>query len=848
MAAQKRKSVLVEPPAKQRKLDKNSKVVSTNKERKLLGAKHVSNKKETLKKAVNKISTKTNRSATNKIIKRSSVQSVCSKQTQKCSKQASDELTKKPCKTVRVKRIPLKPLARSTKTSVKSSKTNHASCLGSRKTSSKTCSGGKGKHIAITSKTSIKSKRQKLKSSAGMKKCSAELRCNKRSALHTAVSRKSLNSQTKLVKENSRNDRTTKTGTFLKSDSATVEVQKNTYTKNLDSQSTVRTWAKTRHDKKPCESDHGLQRTTRSTISNCNKNSVKIKQGKLLNSKKTEERSLQAVQDLPKLQPSIADDEPLTRRSLRLQQLSDMPEMSLRSRKIKEGNSSAEKQNSQMKKQLSHIKNKKQKSVKQNMEQKTVKNNECKSKRKEKLNLEKVNSLKEKHKVVDPKLANLITSQDKFGESKSSLDSNLQEPVNEPVNAISCSVKSSSSIISKEKESMHKNGKISVKAKRMLSAPLSPKSSHQSEVVMKSRKISILELCEEIAGEIESDTVEVKRDSNTECGKEEEKDTVMELAQTGILPEEETNQNLQCKRFFPSKKGMSVKCVVNGRHSAASKNSKWTKIKLTKSNHVSQSIPNSPCTPKLDLLKCNLPEGGQETALEMHLPGVQRKLTQSHQGGDSYEQKNTVCSGRLQAEETMPCPEHLTIRATKNGALKTKQEPEPTPDENFNLHLDTSPESTPVKITNNSELVPPPAKQAKKDTVENKPQVPAPKQLIRTLFTNKTSEAPESRACLAKTSVSKCDGFLSSEEHIQKLREAAKDGDKQLIIDAGQKRFGAISCNICGMLYTASNPEDETHHLLFHNQFISAVKYVVLLINHQCGSEEELITSFFEYV
>lgn len=28
----------------------------------------------------------------------------------------------------------------------------------------------------------------------------------------------------------------------------------------------------------------------------------------------------------------------------------------------------------------------------------------------------------------------------------------------------------------------------------------------------------------------------------------------------------------------------------------------------------------------------------------------------------------------------------------------------------------------------------------------------------------------------------KCDGFLTSEEHIQKLKEAAKDCDKQLII------------------------------------------------------------------
>lgn len=45
--------------------------------------------------------------------------------------------------------------------------------------------------------------------------------------------------------------------------------------------------------------------------------------------------------------------------------------------------------------------------------------------------------------------------------------------------------------------------------------------------------------------------------------------------------------------------------------------------------------------------------------------------------------------------------------------------------------------------------------------------------------------------------------------------------------DAGQKHFGAVGCTVCGMLYSAANPEDESQHLLFHNQFISAVKYVV---------------------
>lgn len=48
-----------------------------------------------------------------------------------------------------------------------------------------------------------------------------------------------------------------------------------------------------------------------------------------------------------------------------------------------------------------------------------------------------------------------------------------------------------------------------------------------------------------------------------------------------------------------------------------------------------------------------------------------------------------------------------------------------------------------------------------------------------------------------------------------------------VVQDAGQKHFGAVGCTVCGMLYSAANPEDESQHLLFHNQFISAVKYVV---------------------
>lgn len=44
--------------------------------------------------------------------------------------------------------------------------------------------------------------------------------------------------------------------------------------------------------------------------------------------------------------------------------------------------------------------------------------------------------------------------------------------------------------------------------------------------------------------------------------------------------------------------------------------------------------------------------------------------------------------------------------------------------------------------------------------------------------------------------------------------------------EAGQKAFGAVTCNVCGMLYSPTSAEDESQHLLFHNQFISAVRYV----------------------
>uniref|UniRef100_A0A8C8ZIK5 Establishment of sister chromatid cohesion N-acetyltransferase 2 n=1 Tax=Prolemur simus TaxID=1328070 RepID=A0A8C8ZIK5_PROSS len=57
-------------------------------------------------------------------------------------------------------------------------------------------------------------------------------------------------------------------------------------------------------------------------------------------------------------------------------------------------------------------------------------------------------------------------------------------------------------------------------------------------------------------------------------------------------------------------------------------------------------------------------------------------------------------------------------------------------------------------------------------------------------------------------------------------RDANKESKDQLIIDAGQKYFGATMCKSCGMIYNASSPEDEMQHVQHHHRFLEGIKYV----------------------
>ncbi|KAM9840292.1 N-acetyltransferase ESCO2 [Aulostomus maculatus] len=65
----------------------------------------------------------------------------------------------------------------------------------------------------------------------------------------------------------------------------------------------------------------------------------------------------------------------------------------------------------------------------------------------------------------------------------------------------------------------------------------------------------------------------------------------------------------------------------------------------------------------------------------------------------------------------------------------------------------------------------------------------------------------------------------SAKERTLRKRRERQDED-QLIIDAGQKQFGATTCSSCGMVYSADNPEDNFQHSQFHQRFLDTIKFV----------------------
>ncbi|XP_059977332.1 N-acetyltransferase ESCO1 isoform X1 [Lagenorhynchus albirostris] len=642
-----------------------------------------------------------------------------------------------------------------------------------------------------------------------------------------------------------------------KSEDKNLETQIQGSQKNLVKKSgpkeAIKSLVKSSNESKVNQPDElGTCMSTRSASSDkkaskpINKNMVTVKGHSQQESTKQKKLSQKkSVHKTPK------SNEQLNRRSQRLQQLTEVSTRSLRNRDI-QGQVQAVKQ-SLLPTKKEHRSNTKSKSNKVKTNQKHVKRKvlEIKSDSKEDENSvtnEVINSPKGKKRKVEHQTASTCSSQC-IKVSEKCLQKNTRKEETKSVPVTSSEIKRSkmaASVVSKKnemKKSVHTQVNTSAKSQKS-PQPSVPEQSTDNELEQagKSKRGSILQLCEEIAGEIESDTVEVKKESSQVENVKEEKPTEIKLEETDterqILHQKETSQDVQCNRFFPSRKTKPVKCILNGINNATKKNSNWTKIKLSKFNSVQQNKLDSQFSPKL----CVLRPSFSLPALEMHHPVTQSTFL----GSKPHDDKNKACQQEemkeINSEEVKLNDITVDINKTpkkppENCCLGNQIKPPPdqpldnqkkdsfesTPDKNCSLCLESKLENNPVE--NTTTTVSTLLSQAKIGTGESKFPGSAPKQ--HNILTNQTSKTSDNREIPPNHSWPKCNSHLEITIPKElKLKEAEKADEKQLIIDAGQKRFGAVSCNVCGMLYTASNPEDETQHLLFHNQFISAVKYV----------------------
>ncbi|XP_016066994.1 PREDICTED: N-acetyltransferase ESCO1 [Miniopterus natalensis] len=646
-------------------------------------------------------------------------------------------------------------------------------------------------------------------------------------------------------KENSSN-------VIKKSDDKNLEAQIQGSQKNLAKKSgpkqAIKSMIKSSSESKINQPELGACMSTRSAKAassdekaskSINKNMVTVKGHSQQESTKKKSQK-KSVHETPK-----SNEQP-NRRSQRLQQLTEVSTRSLRSREV-QGQVQAVKQ-SLPPTRREYCSNTQNKSNKVKTSQKHVKRkvleikSDCKEDENPVIN-EVINSPKGKKRKVEHQTAYAYSSQCIKG-SENSLQKNTrkEETKSVPVTSEIKRSKMATTVVSKKnetKKSVHSQVNISAKSPKSSQSSV-PEQSVDNEQAGKSKRGSILQLCEEIAGEIESDTVEVKKESSQMESIKEEKPTEKKLEEADverqILHQKETNQDVQCNRFFPSRKTKPVKCILNGINSSTKKNSNWTKIKLSKFNSVQQNKLDSQVSPKLGLLRTNF----SLPTLEMPHP-----VTQSTFLGTKPHDKNIACQ---QEEKKEINSEEIKIggftveinkttkRAPENFHLDNQIKPPPdppldnqmkdsfesTPNKNFSLCLESKLENNPVE---NNTTVSTLLSQAKIDTRESKFSGSAPQQ--HSVLNNQTSKTIDTRETPPNHSWPKCNSHLEiTIPKDLKLKEAEKADEKQLIIDAGQKRFGAVSCNVCGMLYTASNPEDETQHLLFHNQFISAVKYV----------------------
>ncbi|KPP66546.1 N-acetyltransferase ESCO1-like, partial [Scleropages formosus] len=370
------------------------------------------------------------------------------------------------------------------------------------------------------------------------------------------------------------------------------------------------------------------------------------------------------------------------------------------------------------------------------------------------------------------------------------------------------------------------------------------------------KQLNFLALCEEIAEDIASDTMEVKKEEDGNLvvvepseqallpGPEKELNTIP----TPALPEEispsvpvvdtpvETTNPAEKpkRRFFLSQITVPLKANEKKKLSRFQRlrqtelqreKLSWTRVKQLKTEQASKkNTAEQDAVP--DICPKHTPSGTSPAPTIASAKEASTKIAKTE-------------NKKLLPAVAPPMPNGITVQKPLPVVEYKPYMPRPkySPDD-FELDgVDEEPKCLPAKLPVQKDckgmVYTPPGKSVVASDKQKCNQIIGGSEVNPQDSTSKIlSGNPSVQKSMAASSspTSGCSNNTSlTDSHLHKDMKGLKEidaGGKQALPDAGQKHFGTLTCSVCGMLYSSSNPEDESQHLLFHNQFISAVRYV----------------------
>ncbi|XP_026110772.1 N-acetyltransferase ESCO1-like [Carassius auratus] len=343
------------------------------------------------------------------------------------------------------------------------------------------------------------------------------------------------------------------------------------------------------------------------------------------------------------------------------------------------------------------------------------------------------------------------------------------------------------------------------------------------------RQLNLLALCEEIADDIASDAPGTSDGKNIEQQQEASESTEVyeseKEASENTAPLEtssvETDEP-KCedgtpkKRFFLSQVSLPLKTQEKKKLSRFQRLRQvelqrdkltWTRVKKLKLDQVSQDGSLK------DIDAPSVSPSVATTPAQVPVPESVPKVSSSE-------------PRRALPAQAPPMPNGITSPKPKPEVEYKPYTPRrkysPDDFELEGLEEETSKPAAP-KNEVNAEQSSSSAKVQPKPAVERKPCVPASADKLKPSPQQEPDQKTQTENSNRETSSVEPGSEEKKEDKTspKSASTAAQSGD-----EAGQKAFGALMCNVCGMLYSPTSPEDESQHLLFHNQFISAVRYV----------------------